>query len=95
MNETQGAVRIEILDPGGLQGEQLEKDVRSVFAELKVVGEVSRVTDPGKIETYGLPGVAGLVINGRIVSAGSLPDRRRVRQLLLDLIASGECKAGT
>jgi len=53
------------------------------------------VTDPGKIETYGLPGVAGLVINGRIVSAGSLPDRRRVRQLLLDLIASGECKAGT
>ncbi len=94
MKETQGAVRIEILDPGGLRGEQLERDVRELLDEMKIQGNLDRITDTGRIEQFGLPGVAGLVINGRIVSAGSLPDRKRVRQLLRDLIASGECKAG-
>jgi hypothetical protein len=94
MKGIQGAVRIEILDPGGLHGEQLERDVRKLLDEMEIKGDIARVTESGRIEQYGLPGVEGLVINGRIVSAGSLPDRKRVRQLLKDLIASGECKAG-
>ena len=94
MKETQGTVRIEILDPGGLRGGHLERDVRELLDEMRIAGNLARVTDTGRIEQYGLPGVEGLVINGRIVSAGSLPDRKRVRQLLKDLIASGECKAG-
>lgn len=94
MKESQGGVRIEILDPQGLQGEQLERDVRELLDEMKIQGQITRVTEAGRIESYGLPATAGFVLNGRIVSAGSLPDRMRVRQLLRDLIASGECKAG-
>jgi hypothetical protein len=35
------------------------------------------------------------VINGRVVCVGTLPDRNRIKQWLIDLRASRECKEGT
>ena len=40
---------------------------------------------------FGVLGVPALVINGRIVCVGTVPDRNRIRQWLMDLKASGEC----
>jgi hypothetical protein len=37
-------------------------------------------------------GVPALVINGRIVCVGTLPDRNRIKQWLIDLKTSLECK---
>ncbi len=67
--------------------------VREVLAELKIPGDLSHVTDPVEIAKFGVLGVPALVINGRIVCVGTVPDRNRVRQWLLDMKASGECKA--
>ena len=90
-----GGVRIQVLGPGCFNCDKIEKDVREVLAELKIPGDLSHVTDPVEIAKYGLMGVPALVINGRVVCVGTLPDRNRIKQWLLDLKASGECKEGT
>ena len=72
----------------------MEQDVREVLAELKMPGDLSHVTDPAEIAKYGLMGVPALVINGRVVCVGTVPDRNRIKQWLMDLKASQECKEG-
>ena len=90
-----GGVRIQVLGPGCFNCDRMEQIVREVLAELKIPGDLSHVTDPAEIAKYGLMGVPALVINGRVVCVGTLPDRNRIKQWLLDLKASGECKAET
>ncbi len=87
-----GAVRIQVLGPGCFNCDRMEKDVREVLAELKIPGDLSHVTDPAEIARFGVMGVPALVINGRIVCVGTVPGRNRIKQWLLDLKASGECK---
>ncbi len=87
-----GIVRIQVLGPGCYNCDRMEQDVREVLAELKIPGDLSHVTDPEEIEKFGLLGVPALAINGRIVCVGTIPDRNRIRQWLLDLKASQECK---
>ncbi len=89
-----GGVRIQVLGPGCHNCDRMEQDVREVLAELKIPGDLSHVTDPAEIEKFGVTGVPALVLNGRIVCVGTVPDRKRIRQWLIDLLASGECKAG-
>jgi len=89
-----GGVRIQVLGPGCHNCDRMEQDVREVLAELKMPGDLSHVTDPAEIAKYGLMGVPALVINGRVVCVGTLPDRNRIKQWLMDLKASGECKEG-
>jgi hypothetical protein len=88
-----GGIRIQVLGPGCHNCDRMEQDVREVLAELKMPGDLSHVTDPAEIAKYGLMGVPALVINGRVVCVGTLPDRNRIKQWLLDLKASQECKA--
>lgn len=88
-----GGVHIQVLGPGCFNCDKMEKDFREVLAELSIPGDLSHVTDPSEIAKFGVMGVPALVINGRIVCVGTVPDRNRIRQWLLDLKASGECKA--
>jgi small redox-active disulfide protein 2 len=90
-----GGVRIQVLGPGCHNCDKMEKDVREVLAELKMPGDLSHVTDPAEIARYGLMGVPALVINGRVVCVGTLPDRNRIKQWLIDLRTSQECKEGS
>jgi hypothetical protein len=90
-----GGVRIQVLGPGCHNCDRMEQDVREVLAELKMPGDLSHVTDPAEIAKYGLMGVPALVINGRVVCVGTLPDRNRIKQWLMDLRTSQECKEGT
>ncbi len=88
-------VRIQVLGPGCHNCDRMEQDVREVLAELKIPGDLTHVTDPAEIAKYGLMGVPALVINGRIVCVGTLPDRNRIKQWLMDLKASQNCKEGS
>ena len=90
-----GGVRIQVLGPGCHNCDRMEQDVREVLAELKMPGDLSHVTDPAEIAKYGLMGVPALVINGRVVCVGTLPDRNRIKQWLIDLKASQECREST
>ncbi len=87
-----GGVRIQVLGPGCFNCDRMEQIIREVLAELKIPGDLSHVTDPVEIAKFGVLGVPVLVINGRIVCVGTVPDRNRVKQWLIDLKASEECK---
>ena len=87
-----GGIRIQVLGPGCHNCDRMEQDVREVLAELKMPGDLSHVTDPAEIAKYGLMGVPALVINGRVVCVGTLPDRNRIKQWLMDVQANLECR---
>jgi hypothetical protein len=89
-----GGARIQVLGPGCHNCDRMEQDVREVLAEMKMPGDLSHVTDPVEIAKYGIMGVPALVINGRVVCVGTIPHRNRIKQWLIDLKASGECKEG-
>jgi hypothetical protein len=58
--------------------DQLERDVREVMAELKLAGEIAR---------YGILGVPALMIDEKIVSAGSLPHKSKIREWLQQVVS--------
>lgn len=63
--------RIEVLGPGCRRCEELEKNAREAVAIAGVDAEVVNVTDCSQFLAYGiLWSTPGLVIDGRLVSAG-------------------------
>ena len=73
-----------ILGPGCAQCSRLEMDVRDVMAEMNVPGELIHVTDVREIGKYGVMGTPALVINKKIVSVGTTPEKKKIRQWLED-----------
>ena len=80
--ETGGALRVIILGPGCANCSRLENDVRNVLAEMNAPGEMIHVTDPREIVKYGVMGVPALVINRKVVSVGTTPEKKKIRQWL-------------
>lgn len=80
--EAPSGLRVTILGPGCYNCDHLERTVRDIMAELGLPGDLSHVTDPKEIGSRGLLGVPALVINGRVVSAGVVPPKKRIREWL-------------
>jgi predicted DsbA family dithiol-disulfide isomerase len=61
-------------------------DVRDVMAEMNAPGEMIHVTDVREISQYGVMGVPALVINKKVVSVGTTPEKKKIRQWLEEAI---------
>jgi len=81
-DEPQLGLQVTILGPGCFNCDRLERQIRDVMAEMDLPGDLSHVTDPREIGRYGLMGVPAIIINGRVVSAGIVPPKNRIRQWL-------------
>jgi hypothetical protein len=77
-------LEVLILGPGCAQCSRLEADVRDVMAQMNMPGELIHVTDPREIGKYGVMGTPALVINKKIVSVGTNPEKNKIRQWLED-----------
>ena len=66
-------MKIEVLGMGCAKCNELEQEVREVLGELGIEAEVEKVSDLGKISSYGVLMTPGLVINGKVYSSGKLP----------------------
>lgn len=66
-------MKIEVLGPGCINCQRLEKDVFNALAELNLDAEVVKVTDINKFSSYGILMTPGLVINGKVYSSGKIP----------------------
>jgi small redox-active disulfide protein 2 len=66
-------MRIEVLGPGCMNCQKLERDVQSALAELNTEAEVVKITDIKKFSSYGILMTPGLVINGKVYSSGKIP----------------------
>lgn len=79
-------LRVLILGPGCAQCSRLEMDVRDVMAQMNAPGEMLHVSDVREIGKYGVMGTPALVINKKVVSVGTTPDKKKIRQWLEEAI---------
>jgi hypothetical protein len=84
--ETASALRVLILGPGCAQCNRLEMDVRDVMAQMNMPGELLHISDAREIGKYNVMGVPALVINKKVVSVGTTPDKKKIREWLEEAI---------
>jgi len=75
-------LQIIVLGPGCARCTQLERDVREALAEMHLPGELSHVGDLKEITRYGVMGTPALIINGKVVSVGTMPPRQQIKEWL-------------
>ena len=75
---------ITVLGPGCAQCNRLEREVMAVLAEMQLPATLDHVTDINRFADYGVMGTPALVINGKVVSVGSVPPRIKIRRWLAD-----------
>ncbi len=75
-------MNIKILGSGCTNCKNLEKNTRDAIAELGLVAEVEKVTDPGEIVSWGVMSTPALVIDDEVVLAGKVPGVADLTRLL-------------
>ncbi len=66
-------MKVQILGPGCSRCKALEERVRKLVAQHKLPVEVEKVSDIQVMIQYGIMATPGLVIDGVLKSAGSVP----------------------
>ena len=74
--------KIEVLGPGCYNCYLLEESANEAVAIAGIEAEIVKITDYGRISSYGVLRTPGLVINGRVVSAGRIPAASDIAQWL-------------
>ncbi len=80
-------MEIRILGTGCPRCQELEKRTLEVLAEMNLAADVQKVTDIKKIMEYKILGTPGLVINGKVKSAGKIPAKSQIKQWLEEEMA--------
>jgi small redox-active disulfide protein 2 len=75
-------LEIKVLGPGCARCDSLEKEVMEVTAEMSLSAAVEHVRDIKEIASYGVMGTPALVINGKVVSVGAVPNRAKIKEWL-------------
>jgi small redox-active disulfide protein 2 len=75
-------LEIKILGAGCPNCERLGQEVYEILSEINLDADVEHVRDLKEIASYGFVATPGLVINGRLVSAGKVPGKAQVTKWL-------------
>lgn len=82
-------MKIQILGIGCARCNDLEKRVRNVLAELDVAADVEHVTDLKRFASMGVLMTPGLLIDGKVVSQGRVPDVAHLKAWLKEAQTGG------
>lgn len=75
-------LKIKILGPGCRNCQNLEALARRVAQENDIEAEFEHVTERAEILSYHILATPGLVVNGKVVSAGRIPSDEDVASWL-------------
>jgi small redox-active disulfide protein 2 len=75
-------MEIKVLGTGCPKCKALEKTVINALAELDIIADVSKVEDIMKIMEYGVIRTPALVINGKVLISGYVPDKNEIKNLI-------------
>lgn len=73
---------IKVLGPGCAKCEQLEKDVRSVLAEMDIAANLEKVKEFQKIMSYNIMQTPALVINEKVKVFGKVPKTEDIKRYI-------------
>jgi small redox-active disulfide protein 2 len=88
-NGDAAGLEIKVLGQGCVRCNQLEQDVMAVLSEMNLQADVEHVHEIKQIAEYGVLGLPGLVINGRVKSAGSIPPKAKIMDWIEQAIKGG------
>jgi small redox-active disulfide protein 2 len=71
-------INIKVLGSGCANCKKLEATTRKVVADLAIEAEIEKVTDYAEIMKWPILSTPGLVINGKVVSAGRIPSEKEI-----------------
>ena len=77
-------MEIKVLGTGCPKCKTLEKTVINSLAELNIAADVSKVEDIMKIMEYGVMRTPALVINGKVVLSGYVPNTNEIKNLITE-----------
>lgn len=75
-------LNVKILGSGCANCKRLEQNVRAVAAKHNLELEIEKVTDYAEIMKWNLLSTPGLVVDGKLVSAGIIPNDQRLLDML-------------
>ncbi|MGQ9572707.1 MAG: thioredoxin family protein [Chloroflexota bacterium] len=81
---------IKVLGPGCPNCERLRAATMQAVMMLGAGGRVEHVTDPAEFRAYRLLATPGLVVNGKLVCAGRVPEATEIVSMLATALAEAE-----
>jgi small redox-active disulfide protein 2 len=80
-------MEIKILGPGCANCERLERYTRAAVADLGVDASVTKVSAMADIMSYDILSTPGLVIDGKVVASGRVPNKAEIAALITAALA--------
>lgn len=80
-------MEIKVLGPGCPKCSEVEKRVINALAELKVAAAVEKISDIKVMMSYGILATPGLIINGKVKSAGRIPRIEEIKAWIQEAAA--------
>jgi small redox-active disulfide protein 2 len=77
-------LEIKILGAGCPRCSQLMMDVINVLAELDLAAGVDLVEDSQMIKSHRVTSLPAIVIDGKVKTAGRIPNRNEIKKLILE-----------
>jgi small redox-active disulfide protein 2 len=74
--------KIQILGTGCAKCEKLAAGTKTAAENLGIDYEMEKVTDINQIMSYGVMTTPGLVVDGKVLSAGKVPGTAELEKLL-------------
>ncbi|NVM27045.1 MAG: thioredoxin family protein [Desulfobacterales bacterium] len=76
---------IKVLGPGCTQCDRLERELMEVMAEMNLATDIEHVTDINEMRGYGVMGTPALIVNGKVMSVGRVPPRKKITEWLREV----------
>ncbi len=83
--EISEGVEIKVLGQGCVQCDKLERDLMEVMAEIDLAADLEHVREIKEIGKYGVMGMPALIINGKVMSVGTVPPKAKLKEWLGEL----------
>ncbi len=75
-------MNIKVLGTGCPNCKRLEKNVVDALEELGVTAEIEKVTEIKDIMSYGIMSTPALVVDGKVLFYGQVPNVAKLKELL-------------
>lgn len=75
-------MEIKVLGTGCANCKTLEKAVNAVLSEMNINANVVKEEDIQKIMSYGIMKTPGLVIDGKVVVSGRVPNSKELKEII-------------